>query len=298
MTTQVTSMLFVPGGDEAKLAKVATLKAPALILDLEDAVAHARKAQARELVACTIAEGLPVPVWVRVNAHQPHATVADLSAVVRPGLAGVLLPKVQHPQDVHAVSWLLTALEHERDMPTGSIRVMPTIETVAGLASVNAIAVSNPRIDCLVFGAGDFSTDAGLDWPQPGGGVGELLLSAKRRLVLASRLAGLAPPHDGAYPMFRDDGGLVTEAEQSRRLGMFGKHAIHPRQVPLIDGVFTPTAAQLEHARAVVEAFDVSEAAGVGNLDLGGQFVDYPVVERARALLALAKRLAAAGTRA
>ncbi len=296
MTAQFTSMLFVPGGDESKLDKAARLAAPALILDLEDAVAHARKARARELVARTVAGSLPVPVWVRVNAHHPQATVADVSAVARPGLAGVLLPKVEHPHDVHAVSWLLTARERDQDMPSGSIRIMPTIETVAGLSAVDAIATADPRIDCLVFGAGDFSTDVGLDWPQPGGGVGELLLSAKRRLVLASRLAGLAPPHDGAYPMFRDDDGLVVEAEQAQRLGMFGKHAIHPRQVPLIDGVFTPTATQLEHAHAVVEAFDVSEAAGVGNLDLGGQFVDYPVVERARALLSLAERLAGTET--
>jgi citrate lyase subunit beta/citryl-CoA lyase len=200
------------------------------------------------------------------------------------------VPKVEGVDDVRVVDWYLTALETEGDLEPGSVKLMPTIESVAGLAAVEQIAAASPRIDCLVFGAGDFSLDAGLDWPQPDG-MSELLLAAKRRIVLASRLAGLAPPHDGAYPMFRDDEGLRAEAEQARLLGMFGKHAIHPRQLAVIDQVFRPTSAQVAHARSIVAAFETSEAAGVGNLDLAGQFIDYPVVERARQLLALADEL-------
>lgn len=294
MTARLTSMLFVPGGDQAKLAKIATLQAPALILDLEDAVALSRKPAARELVAAALREPTERPRWVRINAHEPLATVADLDAIVGANLVGVVVPKVENVGDVGVVDWYLTALELERDLVAGSIKIMPTVESVAGLSAVEQIAAASERIDCLIFGAGDFSLDAGLDWPQPGG-MSELLLSAKRRIVLASRLAGIAPPHDGAFPMFRDDEGLRAEAEQARLLGMFGKHAIHPRQVPVIDGVFTPTSAQVAHARKVVEAFDVSEADGVGNLDLGGQFIDYPVVERARNLLALADDLATPG---
>ena len=289
--TMLTSMLFVPGGDEAKLAKLDTLDAPALIVDLEDAVADSRKAAARGMVADAIAASTTEhPVWVRVNTDRPSATVADLAAVVHARLAGVVLPKVESAGDVTRVDWFLSALEAERGLAVGSVRLMPTIESVAGLGAVESIAAASPRIQCLIFGAGDFSLDAGLDWPAQGG-VSPLLLHAKEKVVLASRLAGLQPPHDGVYPMFRDHDGLREEAAQSRELGMFGKHAVHPGQIPVIDAVFTPSAAQIAHATAVLAAFDASETAGVGNIDVGGQFIDYPVADRARSLLALAESL-------
>jgi citrate lyase subunit beta / citryl-CoA lyase len=289
-----TSMLFVPAGDEHKLAKVPELVAPALILDLEDAVAEARKPAARHAVGQVLRDHrTEVPLYVRVNASSPGACMADLREIVVPGLTGIVLPKVAAPRDVESVDWGLTSLEQQAGMPVGGVRIMPTIESVAGVLAAPRIAVAGRRIECLIFGAGDFSLDAGLDWPAPNG-VSSLLLQAKQQLVLASRAAGLAPPHDGAYPMFRDLDGLRREAEQARDLGMLGKHAIHPGQVPVIDDVFTPSPEQVAHSRKIVEAFEESERSGVGNVDVGGQFIDYPVAHRARALLSLAERLEAA----
>jgi len=294
LTSLLTSMLFVPAGDERKLAKVPLLRAPSLILDLEDAVAVARKPAARANVGRLLREtATSTPLYVRVNADSPDACLADLQEIVAPCLAGVVLPKVGSPRDVHVVDWALTALERRSGLTPGSIRLMPTIESVAGILAAREIAGSSRRIECLIFGAGDFSLDAGLDWPAEGG-VGSLLVEAKHRLVLASRAAGIAPPHDGAYPMFRDLDGLRREAAQARDLGMFGKHAIHPDQVAVIDEVFLPSEAQLAHARTVVDAFEASERGGVGNIDVDGQFIDYPVAHRARALLAMAGQLEAA----
>jgi citrate lyase subunit beta/citryl-CoA lyase len=122
--------------------------------------------------------------------------------------------------------------------------------------------------------------------------VSSLLLHAKQRLVLVSRAAGIAAPHDGSYPLFRDLDGLRREAEQARDLGMFGKHAVHPGQVAVIDEVFTPTPEQLGRARTIVEKFEASEARGVGNMTVGELFIDYPVAHRARALLETARALA------
>lgn len=291
MSTLFTSMLFVPGGDEGKLAKVDSLSAPGLILDLEDAVADSRKAEARKMVGAAIATSTTdIPLWVRVNPGNEAATVADLDAVVGPRLQGIVLPKAESAIHVARIDWYLAALELSRSLPVGSIRLMPTVESIAGLDAVEKIASSSSRIECLIFGAGDFSLDAGLDWPVEGG-VSSLLIAAKQRLVIASRLAGILPPHDGVYPMFRDSDGLRAEAAQSSALGMFGKHAVHPQQIPIIDEVFTPSAAKLDHARKIVAAFDASEGQGVGNIDVGGQFIDYPVAHRAKALLALAESL-------
>lgn len=294
MSLLFTSMLFVPGGDAPKLAKIPDLAAPALILDLEDAVAEGRKAMAREAVAEVLAApaaSVP-PLYVRVNSSTPQACLADLRAVISPRLQGILLPKVNSARDVAAVDWCLTALEQQADLPPGQIRIMPVIESVAGLLAAEPIATASPRIECLVFGAGDFSLDIGLDWPARDG-VSSLLLQAKQQLVLVSRAAGIAAPHDGAYPMFRDLAGLRREAEQARDLGMFGKHAIHPAQVAVIDEVFTPTTEQLARARAIVAEFTASERRGVGNITVGGQFIDYPVAHRARALLETARHLGA-----
>ncbi len=293
MSALLTSMLFVPGGDERKLAKIPGLAAPALILDLEDAVADDRKPAARAAVAEVLADPpTPVPLWVRVNTSSPSTCLADLQAVVGPGLTGVLLPKVESARDVEAVDWCLSGLEHQTGVPAGRTRIMPTIESAAGLAAVAEIAAAGPRVECLVFGAGDFSLDVGLDWPARGG-VSSLLLHAKQQLVLASRVAGIAAPHDGSYPVFRDLEGLRREAEQARDLGMFGKHAVHPDQVDVIDEVFTPTEEQIGRARTIVERFEESERNGVGNMTVGELFVDYPVAHRARALLETARAIGA-----
>ena len=291
MSTMFSSMLFVPGGDEHKLGKLNSLVAPGLILDLEDAVADSRKAEARKMIKAALAAATTsVPLWVRVNPGDEAATVADLDSVVGANLSGIVIPKVESTAHIARIDWFLTALEIARSLPVGGIRLMPTIESVAGLDAVEEIAESSPRIDCLIFGAGDFSLDAGLDWPAEGG-VSSLLVSAKQRLVIASRLAGLLPPHDGVYPMFRDSEGLRAEATQSQSIGMFGKHAVHPDQIRVIDEVFTPSEAKLARAREIVAAFDASESEGVGNIDVSGQFIDYPVAHRAKALIALADSL-------
>lgn len=291
MTAMLTSMLFVPGGDQRKLAKLDSLRAPALIIDLEDAVAVSRKPVARVMVAEALATATTAaPLWVRVNPGEPDATVADLDAVVGQKLAGIVLPKVESAGDVVKVDWYITALERARGLEAGSISLMANIESVAGLDHTEEIAAASSRLECLIFGAGDFSLDAGLDWPADGG-LSPLVLAAKQRLVLASRSAGLLPPHDGVYPMFRDHEGLRAEAVQARRIGMFGKHAVHPDQIPVIDEVFTPSQERLSRAREIIEAFDASESGGVGNIDVDGQFIDYPVAHRAQALLELAAGL-------
>lgn len=289
------SMLFVPGGDERKLAKLPGLRAPAFILDLEDAVASSAKAGAREAVAAVLeADPGRAMIYVRVNTDSPDALYQDLASVVRPGLTGVVLPKVGSARDIEVADWAISALERRHRIEPGHILLMPAIETIAGLEHARSIAVASPRIQCLTFGAGDFSLDAGLDWPPPQGELSPLLIGAKCDLVRISRLAGLQPPHDGVYPMFRDHAGLVREARQSLALGMFGKHAIHPDQVESINAVFTPSATQISRAREILAAFSASESTGVGNIDVGGLFVDYPVAARSRQLLDLAAELGAA----
>jgi citrate lyase subunit beta / citryl-CoA lyase len=281
----VSSMLYVPGGDERKLAKAAGLDVPAIILDLEDAVAASAKAAARVAVAGLLRSGQLGRAWVRVNAASASLLYEDLHAVVVPQLDGLVLPKVEAATDVQRIDWLVGVLEERAGIPAGRVFLLPTIETVKGLANVDAIATASRRVLWLGFGAGDFSLDLGLEWPTSDGSVGPTLLAAKSEIVLASRRAGLAPPHDGSFPRFRDEDGLRQEARLAKSLGFGCKHAIHPDQVPVIEEIFYPSAAEIERSREIVLAFSARETAGVANVAHDGTLVDYPVALRAARLL-------------
>lgn len=291
MTTLLQSMLFVPGADDHKLAKLDTLDAPAFILDLEDAVALAAKPRARQNAAEVVRRSAGRRIYVRVNSLRTGLTFEDLDFVVRAGLSGVVMPKVESAADISTIDERLTLLEHERGIDQGSIELIATIETVAGVRRADEIAAFGGRLRCLGFGAGDFCLDLGLEWPPADGRLSEVVISAKVEVVMASRFAGLEPPHDGAFPNFRDLDGLRAEAEQARRLGFYGKHSIHPAQVRVISDVFTPTDREVARAHEVVEAFDRSERDGKAAIQLEGTLIDYPVAERARRLLTLAESI-------
>ena len=285
------TMLFIPGTEEEKLAKIPQLRPRAFILDLEDAVPPTQKAASRALVAGAIDRfGAQARLHVRVNPVDSAHLVDDIEAVVRPGLTGVNLPKATRAADVQMVDALISCFERRAGLPVGDIELMATVETVAGVRQVSEIAAASPRLRRLCFGAGDFSLDVGVDWPHEDGGSGETLLFAKSQLVLASRQAGLEPPHDSVYPRFDDLDALRAEAIESRRLGFYGKHAIHPSQLAVIDEVYRPSTWQVERARRLVAAFEAAEAQGRGAVGVDGELVDYPILYRAQQVLAEAER--------
>jgi citrate lyase subunit beta/citryl-CoA lyase len=232
-----------------------------VLLDLEDAVPPAAKDRARALVAEVAAHK---PCSVRVNRPRTDACRRDLEAlagVVR----GLRLPKVESAADVAWVAELAPGLPLDC-----------TIESARGLLAAHEIA-DHPTCASLAYGGLDLAADLGI-----AGGERETLF-ARSYLVVACRAAGKPPPSDGVYPMIDDDDGLRKEAEAARRLGFFGKSAIHPRQVPIINQAFTPTAAELAWAMRVLSAFEASGGAATKLPD--GEFVDLAVAERARQLV-------------
>lgn len=289
MTLQPT-MLFVPGSDQRKLDKIPGITASAFIIDLEDAVAVSVKAAARTMVAAALqVHGATCCLYVRINSMETQLWEEDVTAVAVPGLHGINLPKVVNASQIAEIDAVLLRLEQERALPPGAIDLMATVETVAGIRHLDAIAAASPRLRRLCFGAGDFSLDLGIDWPPPTGALSPTLLAAKVAVVMASRYQGLEPPHDGVFPRLHDDDGLRAETLQAQALGFFGKHAIHPAQLPIIDSVFYPSPAQVTRASDIVRSFEESERTGNAAIQLDGQFIDYPVVARARQILALAQ---------
>jgi citrate lyase subunit beta / citryl-CoA lyase len=272
------SFLFAPGNHARRVEKALTLPADAVILDLEDAVAISEKPPTRGLVVSALTQPRHGGLYVRVNAYSTEWCYADIVAVARPGLDGIILPKVESPDQLRSVDWLLANLERERGLTVGGIDLVPIIETALGMSAVGSIADSGSRTKRLAFGAGDYTLDLGVVWSRDE----NQLLPARSAVVMASRAAGIEPPFDTVWADLRDVEGFARSAECAAALGFQGKMCIHPDQIAVTNAAFSPSAQQLAWAKRVVEAFDEAEAKGLASIQLDGQFIDYPIVQRAR----------------
>jgi citrate lyase subunit beta/citryl-CoA lyase len=270
------SLLFAPADDERKLARLPQAGADAIVLDLEDAVAAGSKRRAREAAAEALAEidfaGLTA---VRVNGFATGLTAEDLEAVCLPGLDAVVLPKAESAAELAELDAILTAAEERRGISAGSIRVLPLVETAAGILAAAQIAAAGPRLLTLVLGSGDLAADVGLGRTEDGA---ELLL-ARSTVIFAAAAAGLAPAIDGPYFDFRDAEGLRRDSARSRALGFGGRVTIHPGQLEAVHASYS--SADPEHLRRVVSAFREAEGRGVAAIEVDGSFVDYPVYRHA-----------------
>jgi citrate lyase subunit beta/citryl-CoA lyase len=276
------SFLFAPGNHARRVEKALTLPADAVILDLEDAVAISEKPATRELVVAAFGQPRNGKLYVRVNAYTTEWCHADIVTIARPGLDGIILPKVESPGQLRSVDWLLANLERERDLPIGGIDLVPIIETAVGMSAVGAIAGSGSRTRRLAFGAGDYTLDLGMVWSRDEGE----LLPARSAVVMASRAAGIEPPLDTVWADLRDTEGFAQSAARAAALGFQGKMCIHPDQIAVTNTAFSPSASQLVWAGRVVAAFEEAEAKGLASIQLDGQFIDYPIVQRARQVVA------------
>lgn len=265
------SFLFVPGSDEAKLAKALAAGADAVIADLEDAVVPAEKERARHLVADALAAPAEPLRLARANAHGTPWFEADLDALAAAGLDGLVLPKAT-PAAAAAAG-------------RAGVPVVAIVETAAGLQQAAALA-ETPGVVALLLGAVDLRLELGLE-ERPDGLE---LLVPRATLVAASAAARRRGPVDQVWVDVRDDEGLERDCRLARSLGFRGKACIHPAQVPVVNEAFAPSEQELRRAREVVAAYERAAAEGKGAVALDGELVDLPVVERARQVLADAKR--------
>jgi citrate lyase subunit beta/citryl-CoA lyase len=275
--------MFVPGHQQKMIDKVFDLKLDAAIFDLEDSVPLAEKHTARALVAETLAcPPAPSLRFVRVHPAGSSDIEMDVRAVIRPGLDGLVLPKVHHPDDILQVDAILKAAEASVGLRPGSVQLIATIESARGLIQAPAIAASCSRLIGLMFGAEDFPLDLGM-FAIREGEAGEMLY-ARSAIAIAAASEHLQAI-DRVYLDIRDPDGLLQDVRQARQLGFTGKALIHPAQIEAVDSVFRPTVEELDYARRVVTAFEAAEAAGQRVIAVDGQMVDVPVVERARRIL-------------
>ena len=268
--------LYVPGDRPERFEKAATSGADVVIVDLEDAVRDERKDAAREAVAAAapmLAEA-PAAFHVRVNALGSPRSDDDLRALAQlPGLAGVRLPKVEGAADVDRVAGLLG----DADVPLFAL-----VESARGLRRLDEIA-AHPRIHGIALGEQDLLTETRI---SARAAIDQIRVTT----VLTALAHGLPAPPMSVYPRLDDEDGLVRSCHEGAALGMRGRTALHPRQLAPIRAAFTPTEEEVAWASRVDAAWSAPEAAGRGAIALdGGEFVDAPVAERARRILADAR---------
>jgi citrate lyase subunit beta/citryl-CoA lyase len=292
--------MFVPGHRQRMIDKSLGLQSvDAIMLDIEDGVAPSEKDAARRQIAASLDHlhermgGSSVPIrtparYVRINAAGHERMHADLAAVVRPTLEGLVLPKIETPEQVRTVEEILERHEPAVGMAPGSVRLLVAVESPRGLMNAYTLATASPRVVGLIFGAEDFGRELGL--PLRREGEARDLVYARSAIVTAASAANVQAV-DGVWPNLEDTAGLEKFAVQSRRLGFSGMSLIHPSQIDTVNAVFTPSAEEVDYCRKVVQAYEEAVARGEGAIAFGGQLIDRPIVERARRTLALAESL-------
>jgi citrate lyase beta subunit len=277
MLGPIRSLLFVPGTRQDRFDKAINAGADAVALDLEDSVEPSQKDRARALVTEYLSRPNTGPVLrlVRFNPLDTAAGAADLACFRDvDGFDGVLLPKVETPGVLETVARAFGA----RRRP-----LLPLLESPRAILRAAEIAAADAPVAALLFGAEDLTAQLGV----PRTIDGEELVLARSQVVLAAAAVG-AEAIDGVVTTLDDLDVLRRDAERARRVGFRGKLAIHPKQVPIINEVFTPSADDIARARRVVEAFERALAAGEGVSRMGNEMLERPIVERARRTLALA----------
>ena len=263
------SYLFVPGNRPDRFAKACAAGADAVVLDLEDSVASQDKSRARAAVAEWITPAHPV--LVRVNTSNSEWFQDDLNLGRAKGVAGVLLPKAERVEEIRIVAENFGA----------AATIFPQIETAKGFRNALALA-SAERVERLLFGSIDFQFDLAMTAEE------DELLYFRSRIVLDSRLAGIQPPVDGVTMDIHSAERIRADTLRARRLGFSGKMCIHPKQVPIVNESFTPTADEESWATRVVEASAAAQGAATS---VDGKMVDRPVLARAELILAILTQL-------
>lgn len=275
------SMLFVPAHVDKFVQAAHTRGADAYLLDLEDSVPLAQKAEARiKLAAAVVAVTQSgARALVRVNADD-EMLADDLVVAIQSEVVALMLPKVDSAASVQRVAARISQLEVERGLAEGHTRLIAQIEDVHALARVDEIATSSPRMMGMILGSEDFSVSAGM---EP---TGETLYGPNQQMLFACRRAGILPfGFPGSISVFRDLEAFRTTIRLARQMGFVGSYAIHPDQVKVMNEEFLPPVEEVVQARELLAACATAEAQGRGAFEYRGRMVDPPVVARARELV-------------
>jgi len=283
------SLLFVPADGGSKLEKAMASGADAVIVDLEDSIVPERKPQARaaalEFLKTYNGKKVRARLLVRINGLDTGMTDADLDAIVAGNPDAVVFPKAEGGASVIHLDAKLTAREAVAGLPEGQIKILAqAVESAAGLFAAGTFRGVSARLIGLTWGPEDLSAELAAETNRDTTGHLTEPYRLARSLCLYAAAAAKLSAIETVYVDFRNSEGLRLDTQDARRDGFTGRLAIHPAQVPIINEVFTPTAEQIEKAKAVVAAFAAQPGAGAVGID--GKMYDRPHLARAQRLLA------------
>ncbi|MEQ7172496.1 citrate (pro-3S)-lyase subunit beta [Enterococcus innesii] len=279
------TMMFVPGANAAMLRDAPLYGADSVMFDLEDAVSLNEKDSARTLVhfALKTFDYSAIETVVRINGLDTVGAL-DIEAMVLVGVNVIRLPKTETAQDIIDVAAVITQVEKDNDLPVGTTKMMAAIESAEGVLNARDIATASERLIGIALGAEDYVTNMKTRrYPD-----GQELLFARSMILHAARAAGIAAI-DTVFSDINDTDGFIAETTRIKQLGFDGKSVINPRQIPLVNGIYAPSKAEIQQAKEVIWAIREAESKGSGVISLNGKMVDKPIVERAERVIALAK---------
>ncbi len=279
------TMMFVPGANAAMLRDAPLYGADSVMFDLEDAVSLNEKDSARTLVhfALKTFDYSAIETVVRINGLDTVGAL-DIEAMVLAGVNVIRLPKTETAQDIIDVAAVITQVEEDNDLPIGTTKMMAAIESAQGVLNARDIATASERLIGIALGAEDYVTNMKTRrYPD-----GQELLFARSMILHAARAAGIAAI-DTVFSDINDTDGFIAETTRIKQLGFDGKSVINPRQIPLVNGIYAPSKAEIQQAKEVIWAIREAESKGSGVISLNGKMVDKPIVERAERVIALAK---------
>ena len=276
------SLLYVPGNMPGMLQNIPVFEADGVMIDLEDAVPLQEKDAARLLTRNFLRfyQDRNKEMIVRINALDTAYAAADLREILPALPDGIRLPKADNPENVELLDTLLTEQEEALGLTIGHFKIIPSIESAAGVLNCVATARASTRIVALAFGAEDFTASMEIDRTKSG----EELFSARTRVVWAAKAVGVQVI-DTIFPDVNDMEALRAETMLVKRLGFTGKSLVNPRQIEIIHEVFRPTQVEIDHAIEVMDAIKRAREMGTGVISLKGRMVDAPVVMRAARVL-------------
>jgi citrate lyase subunit beta/citryl-CoA lyase len=283
------ALLFVPATAERFIAKAHERGADAIIVDLEDSIPQSEKSDARKTLPGVIETlaSRSVEIWVRIN-NDPGHLIADLAAAVRPGVSGLMAPKIENVAVLASIDRTVSEMEATQGMTGGQIRLCATLETPVGILNAGAIA-AGPRLAALAFGIEDLSAAMGV---RPSSSFARGPAQWVALAAAGARLEswGLA----GSIAEFSRPSAFARSVALSKALGLTTILCVHPRQVEIAMAAYRPTETEAAWAAQVVDAYDAARQRGIGSISLDGRMIDEPVYRRAQSILARTRAAGAA----
>ncbi len=279
------SMLYIPGNNAAMVQQGGVYGADCVLLDLEDAIAPNEKDAARVLLKHTIptVNFYGAEVTVRVNHLDTPYGFDDLQEIVPIQPDALRLPKIESADDVLRVVQMIEKIEDSHNLPHDTMMLQAMIETAVGVENALEIAKSSPRVDAITIGGQDLAADMGIVLEKGSQGLDY----ASKRIIMAAKAAHI-DAMDTVFVDVDDEAGLREATRYAKDIGFTGKAAINPRQIEVINDVFTPTEEEIGKAIDIITAYNRHKADGVGVFAIHGKMVDAPIVTRALHLLELA----------